>query len=177
MRLAPTAETVALLHRAERHRALQLGTGVLGACLVGTIYAFGIYAHHLKERFHLTQQQLTTVSTAGFVIANFNFPAGLLYDALGAPAVNVVGGTVMGVGFTLLGLAFDGKIVPRLDGPGNHSGTGGGPSNAHDGSPSFAPASTVAVLSIVYAVVCWPATSTSGCSGWSAWPASAAVPW
>jgi MFS family permease len=131
-RRAPATVSVdvapAQVARFERRRFMQLFAGLASCTVVGTVYSFGILADRLKAQFALSQDDLTTITTFGYVFALFNLPAGILFDKFGPRTVNAVAFTVLAIGFALFALTFQGVL----------------------------PGST-ASLSAIYVLCCWPA--------------------
>lgn len=94
-----------------RKRFIQLVAGMLIACCGGSSFAFGIFSNKIKETANLSQSDMTTITTAGFIFNGFTFPAGILFDLLGPQYVIGSALVLSCSGFALLALIFDG-IVP-----------------------------------------------------------------
>jgi MFS family permease len=95
---------------AGRRSYFQLVAGIWVAISLGTNYSFGIVSNHLKETYNFGQEEVTTISTVGFMLGFFSFPGGALYDYAGPRPVLIIGGLMMSFGFLFLGLTLLGAL-------------------------------------------------------------------
>ncbi|KAH8605455.1 hypothetical protein ERJ75_001624100 [Trypanosoma vivax] len=56
-----------------------------GLCF--SIYAFSIFAAHLRDKYKMSQSDITMISTVGNCFSYFNFPTGMLFDYAGPMVV------------------------------------------------------------------------------------------
>lgn len=87
---------------------------VYGVCMCavsGTVYLFGTYGNHFKDRLHWTQYDVSVVSTYGDLGASiFGLPSSLLVDAFG-PLSSVYAAGMAALGFMLMRAMYLGQIV------------------------------------------------------------------
>ena len=95
----------------EQQRFLQLTSGVWAAASIGVAYALGIISNEMKTRFDLTQADLTTISTIGFVCGMFSLPAGFTWDRWGPRPVLCTAAVFLGASFIFLALSFK-HVIP-----------------------------------------------------------------
>ncbi|CAJ1993656.1 major facilitator superfamily transporter / nodulin-like [Leishmania donovani] len=77
---------------------------------VSLVFAFDLFSEEFQSRFHLSDGDLSTISTVGVVFCYFVIPYGVLYDHIGPLPLLVIAGMMGFIGCLGLGLVFDGKI-------------------------------------------------------------------
>ncbi|KAG5489428.1 hypothetical protein GH5_00299 [Leishmania sp. Ghana 2012 LV757] len=77
---------------------------------VSLVFAFDLFSDEFQKRFHLSDGDLSTISTVGVVFCYFVIPYGVLYDHTGPLPLLVIAGVTALIGCLGLGLIFDGKI-------------------------------------------------------------------
>ncbi|GET93354.1 hypothetical protein, conserved [Leishmania tarentolae] len=77
---------------------------------VSLVFAFDLFSDEFQTRFHLSDGDLSTISTVGVVFCYFVIPYGVLYDHMGPLPLLVIAGMMGFIGCLGLGLIFDGKI-------------------------------------------------------------------
>nr|CCC89841.1 unnamed protein product [Trypanosoma congolense IL3000] len=91
-------------------RLRMLVAGVYAGLGVSKAYCFTIFAEHLRNKYQMSQSEITIVSTVGTCMLYFSFPSGALFDYAGPMVVLSVGGFLGFMGFLLFGLTFDDVI-------------------------------------------------------------------
>ena len=89
---------------------LKLTCGIWVAMCIGVSFTFGIFTNRMKSQFNLTQPDLTTISTIGYVFGMFNFPAGVVWDRFGPRAVLLCAWLMILLGLGGFALTFSGHI-------------------------------------------------------------------
>lgn len=80
----------------------------------GSLYGFSLYANALKHSLHLTQAELTTVSSASFLAGLLSWAPGLLVDRFGGRCALITGGCASALSlFTFWAVAGKLLLVPR----------------------------------------------------------------
>ncbi|KAG5464110.1 hypothetical protein LSCM1_00290 [Leishmania martiniquensis] len=77
---------------------------------VSLVFAFDLFSDEFQSRFHLSDGDLSTISTVGVVFCYFVIPYGVLYDHTGPFPLLVIAGVTALIGCLGLGLVFDGKV-------------------------------------------------------------------
>ncbi|CBH10107.1 hypothetical protein, conserved [Trypanosoma brucei gambiense DAL972] len=92
-------------------RVRMLMAGVYAGLVVSSTYGFSVFAAHLREKYRLSQSDITTISTVGNCIGYCSFIGGALFDYAGPMVVLPIAGFLGFLGFLLFGLTFDGKVA------------------------------------------------------------------
>ncbi|KEG08866.1 hypothetical protein DQ04_06281010 [Trypanosoma grayi] len=95
----------------DRRRCVMLVAGIFTATAISTHYCFNLISEYLKSRYQYGQAELTVISTVGTSVGAFTFPAGVVFDYLGASVAVAVPCSIATVGFVLLGLTFSDHIA------------------------------------------------------------------
>ncbi|KAH8605598.1 hypothetical protein ERJ75_001624000 [Trypanosoma vivax] len=94
----------------ELARMRMFAAGVYAALGISSTYAFSLFAAHLRDKYKMSQSDITMISTVGNCCGYFSFPAGMLFDYAGPMVVISVSATLVLLGFSLFGLTFSGVI-------------------------------------------------------------------
>ncbi|KEG07794.1 pyruvate transporter 0 [Trypanosoma grayi] len=91
-------------------RMRMLVAGVYAGLVVSSTYGFSIFTEHMRNKYGLSQTDITTITTVGNCVNYCSFLGGMLFDFAGPMVVLPLAGFLVFVGFGLFGLTFDDKI-------------------------------------------------------------------
>ncbi|KAH9599058.1 Nodulin-like [Trypanosoma melophagium] len=92
-------------------RMRMLMAGVYVGVAISSTYGFSLFTDHLREKYGMSQSDITTISTVGNCVGYCSFLAGMLFDYAGPMVVFPLAGFLGFLGFLLFGLTFDDKIA------------------------------------------------------------------
>lgn len=98
------------LEQFEFRRLLNISCGILGCCSIGATYSVGILSNGMQKVFGLSQDDIGTILSVGFLMAYFAFPAGWIMDVRGPTAVMVIATAMSIFGWGMFGLDFTGLL-------------------------------------------------------------------